>query len=73
MLQKVALKIRKNSMARKKKSEKLEPLEEIKRLLILGLISQGVKGKDIAATLEVDPAIVSRILPKKAKTKIIIE
>jgi len=58
-------------MARKKKNEKLEPLEEVKRLLILGLISQGVKGKDIAAVLEVDPAIVSRILPKKAKTKII--
>ena len=54
-------------MARKKKNEKLEPLEEVKRLLILGLISQGVKGKDIAAVLEMDPAIVSRILQKKGK------
>ena len=33
---------------RKKKNEKLEPLGEIKRLLIIGLINQGVKGKDIA-------------------------
>lgn len=49
----------------KKKSEKLDPLEEIKRLLILGLINQGVKGKDIATILEVDPAIVSRIVSGK--------
>lgn len=52
----------------KKKSEKLEPLEEIKRLMILGLINQGVKGKDIAAVLEVDPAIISRLItPRKSK------
>lgn len=54
----------KNNMA-KKKSEKLEPLEEIKRLLILGLVNQGVKAKDIAALLEVDPAIISRLLNGK--------
>lgn len=52
---------------RKKKSEKLEPLEEIKRLLILGLINQGVKGKDIATMLEVDPAIISRMVSPKKK------
>lgn len=46
----------------KKKIDKLEPLEEIKRLFILGLIHQGVKGKDIAAMLEVDPAIISRLV-----------
>ena len=51
----------------KKKSEKLEPLEEIKRLLILGLINQGVKGKDIAAILEVDPAIISRLISSTKK------
>lgn len=49
---------------RKKQSEKLDPLEEIKRLLILGLVNQGVKGKDIATVLEVDPAMISRILSK---------
>ena len=52
---------------RKKKSEKLEPLEEIKRLIILGLINQGVKGKDIATILEVDPAIISRLISPKNK------
>lgn len=52
---------------RKSKAEKLEPLEEIKRLLVLGLIQQGVKGKDIAAVLEVDPAIISRMISTKKK------
>ncbi len=54
-------------MGRKTKSEKLEPLEEIKRLLVLGLINQGVKGKDIAAILEVDPAIISRLISSTKK------
>lgn len=49
----------------KKKSEKLEPLEEIKLLMILGLINQGVKGKDIATVLGVDPAVISRLLNRK--------
>lgn len=51
----------------KKKSEQLEPLEEIKRLIILGLINQGVKGKDIGAALEVDPSVVSRLVSPKKK------
>jgi predicted transcriptional regulator len=52
----------------KKKSDRLEPIEEIRRLIILGLVNQGVKGKDIAAILEVDPAIISRLLsPTKSK------
>mgnify|MGYP003392706472 CR=1 FL=1 len=50
---------------RKKKSDKLEPLEEIKRLLVLALVSQGVKGKDIATALQVDPAIISRMISGK--------
>lgn len=54
-------------MGRKNKSEKLEPLEEIKRLIILGLLNQGVKGKDIATVLEVDPAIISRLISGKSK------
>ena len=49
----------------KKKSEKLDPLEEIKRLIILGLLHQGVKGKDIAAMLEIDPAMISRMGARK--------
>lgn len=54
---------------RKAKGEKLDPLEEIKRLLVLGLIQLGVKGKDIAAVLEVDPAMISRMVSKTSKTK----
>ena len=51
---------------RKSKSEKLDPIEEIKRLLVLGLIQQGVKAKDIATVLEVDPVTISRMIsPKK--------
>ena len=52
---------------RKKKSEKLEPMEEIKRLLVLGLLQQGMKGKDIATVLEVDPAVISRMVSTKKK------
>jgi predicted transcriptional regulator len=52
----------------KKRSDRLEPIEEIRRLIILGLLNQGVKGKEIAAILEVDPAIISRLLsPAKSK------
>lgn len=51
----------------KKGFEKLDQLEDIKKLLILGLIHQGITGRDIAAILEVDPAVVSRMLPKKQK------
>jgi predicted transcriptional regulator len=52
----------------KKRSDRLEPIEEIRRLIILGLLNQGVKGKEIAAILEVDPAIISRLL-STAKSK----
>lgn len=54
-------------MGRKKDSEKLEPLEEIKRLLVLGLVNQGVQGRDIARVLEVDPAVISRMVNPKSK------
>jgi predicted transcriptional regulator len=47
----------------------MEALEHIRRLLILGLSNQGLKGNRIAEVMGVDPAIVSRILspPKKKK------
>ncbi len=44
-------------------SDKL--LEDIKRLLILDLIRQGVQGKDIAGILGVDPAMISRMVPTR--------
>ncbi len=51
----------------KKKSDRLEPMEEIGPH-IFGYREPGVKAKDIAAILEVDPAIISRLLsPAKSK------
>jgi len=45
-------------------------LDDIKKLLILSLIRQGVQSKDIATTLSVDPAIISRMVPlRKIKNK----
>ena len=40
-------------------------LKDIKKLLILGLIRQGVHGKDIANVLGVDPTIISRMMPAR--------
>jgi len=37
-------------------------LIDIKKLLILSLISKGVKSKDIASTLDVDAAIITRLV-----------
>lgn len=55
-------------MAKTIDETQLEVLEQIKRLLVLTLSQQGVEGKRIAGVLEVDPAVVSRILsPKKGK------
>ena len=55
-------------MRKASEQPEVEMLEQIKRLLILILSEQGVKGKRIAAVLGVDAAIVSRILsPKKPK------
>lgn len=48
----------------KKKTNQL--LEDIKKLLVLALIRQGVQGKDIAGILGVDPAIISRMINKKS-------
>lgn len=42
-------------------------LEDIKRLLILQLIEDGVQSKDIANILKVDPAVISRMVPRKKK------
>jgi DNA invertase Pin-like site-specific DNA recombinase len=56
------IRINKN-MAKKKQSKKLEPLEEIKRLLILGLIHNGVQANDIATILNVNKSTISRIVP----------
>ncbi len=44
-------------------------LEDIKKLLVLALTKQNVQGKRIADVLDVDPAIVSRILAPREKQK----
>jgi len=42
-------------------------LEDIKKLLILQLIHEGVQSKDVANLLKVDPAVISRMVPRKKK------
>lgn len=53
-------------MANKAAKEKIDNLEQIKRLLILGLIRSGVQGKDIANILGIDPATISRMIPVRS-------
>ena len=48
-----------------KYKEQRDELEQIKRLLILALVHQGVQAKDIAKVLEVDPAMISRMVPAR--------
>lgn len=42
-------------------------LDQIKWLLVLQLQNQGVASKDIAIALGVDPAVVSRKVPRRKK------
>jgi DNA-binding MarR family transcriptional regulator len=46
-----------------KSDQKVDSLEQVKRLMVLALLHQGVQGKDIAAALGVDPGTVSRMIP----------
>lgn len=43
----------------------LKNLEEIKKLLILDLITKGVQGKDVAQVLGVDKSTITRIVPAR--------
>ena len=54
-------------MSSQDKTDRL--LEDIRRLLILQLIQNGVQSKDIAAVLKVDPATISRLVPRKVSKK----
>ena len=47
------------------KKESLGPLEEIKRLLILKLILEGVSTEDIGKTLGVSPRTIQRLVSIK--------
>ncbi len=48
---------------KKDNSEKL--LIDIKKLMILALIRQGIQSKEIASALGVDPAIITRLIPSR--------
>jgi Mn-dependent DtxR family transcriptional regulator len=50
---------------KKSNEQKLDTLEQIKRLLVLALVQQGVQSKDIASALGVDPATISRMVPTR--------
>lgn len=56
-------------MKKKKERENQDPIEQIRRLLILGLIHQGVAGKRIAEVLGIDPATISRLVSAKGTSK----
>jgi predicted transcriptional regulator len=52
---------------KKKSSEDI--FVDIKKLLILALIKQGVQSKEIASVLGVDPAMITRIVPSRQMKK----
>jgi len=52
-----------------KKRKQLEPMEAIKRLLILDLIIRGVQSKDIAHILGTDPSVITRMVPSRCLKK----
>ncbi|MBI1864126.1 hypothetical protein HYS03_02890 [Candidatus Woesebacteria bacterium] len=47
------------------KKDSGDTLSDIKKLLILALIKQGVQSKEIASILGVDPAIITRLVPAR--------
>jgi hypothetical protein len=54
----------------KKKRKQLDPLEAIKRLLILSLARQGSTTSDeVARVLETSPSVIRTIVPFRTKKK----
>lgn len=51
----------------RKRRRQLEPLEAIKRLLILSLAKQGVKSDEIGRALEIDSSAIRRIVTFRSK------
>jgi hypothetical protein len=49
-------------MAKTIEMQYLEELDQIKKLIMLGLSRQGIEGRRMAQVLGVDPAVISRIL-----------
>jgi hypothetical protein len=52
---------------RKKHRKQIEPLEAIKRLLILSLAKQGAASDEIGRVLEVDSSAIRRIVSFRTK------
>ena len=48
-----------------KKKSSDDVFVDIKKLLILSLIKQGIQSKEIAAVLGVDPAVITRMVPSR--------
>jgi hypothetical protein len=55
-----------NNRKKKKKGEQMDPLEAIKRLLILGLMKQGADSKEIGLALAIDSSVIRRMIPSRA-------
>jgi hypothetical protein len=58
-------------MAKKqrKRRKQIEPLEAIKRLLILSLAKQGAASDEIGRVLEVDPSTIRHIVSFRTKKR----
>lgn len=54
----------------KKKRQPLEPLEAIKRLLILSLMKQGADSKEIGFALDIDSSVIRRMIPANKVKKL---
>ena len=52
-------------MTQRKKIVPLEPLEAIRRLMILQLLAQGVKTESIAEILEIDTSTIRHMISVK--------
>lgn len=53
----------------KRNKKSIDNLEATKRLIVLGLLKLGVQSKDIAAALDVDPAVITRMVPSRKLKK----
>jgi len=54
----------------KKRKKPIEPLEAIKRLLILKLVKEGVTSEEIGRVLAVDSSAIRHMVPIKRSSKL---
>ena len=53
----------------KKKKKSIEPLEAIKRLLILDLLKKGATSEEIGRVLDVDSSVIRHMIPVRKSRK----